>query len=297
MCVIYFVTNTPQYKLVVAGNRDEFLARPTASAHFWTEIGREDVLAGTDLKVSAEEHDHPHAGQKMSGPNGTWMGLNVATGNYALLTNIREPPSKIPDKLSRGCLVRDFLLESVSSEEYARDITQKSASFDGFNLFVGNVNSDCLYCTNKTYPETLPITVTPSVVHGISNGVYVDGSSDWPKVERGKGLMQEAINGSSDKAALIESLLHVLNDKDVPHPSQLPANAHDPELEYTLSSICIDRESAGNVYGTRTHTIILVDHQGNGTFVEVNRYSASEGAVQEGPARSEIQFTIPLRSQ
>ncbi|KAJ3184817.1 hypothetical protein HDU85_001496 [Gaertneriomyces sp. JEL0708] len=49
MCVIFFIFGHPQYKLIVAGNRDEFFQRPTARANYWTDIGAPSVIAGIDL--------------------------------------------------------------------------------------------------------------------------------------------------------------------------------------------------------------------------------------------------------
>lgn len=55
MCLIAFAWRAHRdFPLVVAGNRDEFFARPTAAADWWTDA---DLLAGRDLKAG-----------------GTWMG-------------------------------------------------------------------------------------------------------------------------------------------------------------------------------------------------------------------------------
>lgn len=38
MCLVNFQLRTHQkYKLILAANRDEFYARPTAQAHFWED--------------------------------------------------------------------------------------------------------------------------------------------------------------------------------------------------------------------------------------------------------------------
>jgi uncharacterized protein with NRDE domain len=72
MCLVFIAWRVhPDYPLVVAANRDEFFARPTAPAAFWTEAP--DVLAGRDLEAG-----------------GSWMGITRG-GRFAALTNFRDP--------------------------------------------------------------------------------------------------------------------------------------------------------------------------------------------------------------
>ena len=50
MCLVIFAYRThPRYPLLLAANRDEFHARPTAPAGFWTE--HPDLLAGRDAHL------------------------------------------------------------------------------------------------------------------------------------------------------------------------------------------------------------------------------------------------------
>ena len=57
MCVVAFAWNThPRWRLLLAGNRDEFHARPSAALARWPEPG---VFAGRDLRSG-----------------GTWVGID-----------------------------------------------------------------------------------------------------------------------------------------------------------------------------------------------------------------------------
>jgi uncharacterized protein with NRDE domain len=95
MCLIFLAWRRhPDYRLVVAANRDEFYARPTAPAGYWP--GEPDVLAGRDLEGG-----------------GTWLGVTRA-GRFAALTNYRRGDGHIPDAPTRGRLVSDFLLSESS---------------------------------------------------------------------------------------------------------------------------------------------------------------------------------------
>ena len=72
MCLILFGWKVhPDYKLILAANRDEFYERPTALADWWEE--HPDILAGKDLKAG-----------------GSWLGFS-RRGKFAALTNYRDP--------------------------------------------------------------------------------------------------------------------------------------------------------------------------------------------------------------
>lgn len=83
----------PDYPLVVAANRDEFYARPTAALSRWPDAP--EIIGGRDLEAG-----------------GTWLGISEA-GRFAAVTNVREP-GMAPGKLSRGALTRQFLCSLIS---------------------------------------------------------------------------------------------------------------------------------------------------------------------------------------
>ena len=90
MCLIVLAWRTQApYRLIVAANRDEYFLRPAASAGFWDD--HPGVLAGRDLEAG-----------------GTWLGITLA-GQFAALTNYRNPADKKTSAPSRGALVSEFL--------------------------------------------------------------------------------------------------------------------------------------------------------------------------------------------
>src|SRR5688572_17852905 len=116
MCLIAVgLRAAPRYPLIVAANRDEQHARPTASASWWAESPR--VLGGRDLQA-----------------RGTWLALD-RTGRFAAVTNIREANRPIGLR-SRGALVADFLASRGSAADYAAQAVDEGAAFGPFNLFV-----------------------------------------------------------------------------------------------------------------------------------------------------------------
>ena len=60
MCLILLALRAhPEYPLVIAANRDEFYARPTAAAGLWEDSPR--VLAGRDRPRDSPGRDRPGA--------------------------------------------------------------------------------------------------------------------------------------------------------------------------------------------------------------------------------------------
>ena len=118
MCLIFFaLDHNPEYKLVVAGNRDEFYKRKTAAAGFWGDYP--EILGGRDLEAM-----------------GTWLGM-TRTGRISMLTNYRDLPTLKSNAQSRGHLVSDFLRLNVPPDEYLQHISAEGDRFNGFNLLVG----------------------------------------------------------------------------------------------------------------------------------------------------------------
>ena len=83
MCLILFAYQShPDYKLILATNRDEFYQRETRTAHWWED--HPQILGGRDMKAG-----------------GTWMGITKG-GRFAALTNYREPDVQLSSAPSRG---------------------------------------------------------------------------------------------------------------------------------------------------------------------------------------------------
>ena len=87
--IVAFAWNThPRWRLLLAGNRDEFHARPSAALARWPESG---VFAGRDLRSG-----------------GTWVGID-RRGRMAVVTNVRDGFAQAHTGPSRGALPLAFL--------------------------------------------------------------------------------------------------------------------------------------------------------------------------------------------
>ncbi len=234
MCLILFAYKThPNYKLVIAANRDEFYARETAPANFWED--HPDILAGRDLEGG-----------------GTWFGIN-RSGKVSLLTNYRDLSNIKPNAPTRGKLVSNYLIAEPDVSSYLDIINNLAESYNGFNLILGSVD-DLWYYSNVERKKYM----LGSGVYGLSNRLL---NSSWPKVEKGKKKLTTALK--KDKLEP-EELFESLYDDRKANDDALPDTGVGIEKERMLSPMFIKSPD----YGTRCSTVLLVDQQNHALFTE-----------------------------
>ncbi len=243
MCIALIANQAhPTCVLAIAANRDEFHARPTEPAHWWPE----GVLAGRD---------------EVAG--GTWFGVQ-RSGRVALLTNYRDGAARDPAARSRGELVITALLNKRPPHRLLADMLADADAYQGFSLLAGVPGQ--LYCTSN---RNWMVKRVPDGVSGLSNR-FLD--SPWPKVERSKQRLREALAGPVVDP---EALFALLRDQTRPPDHELPDTGIGIERERLLSSPFI----VGENYGTRSSTVLLMDRLGGVEFIErtFDRYGAPLG--------------------
>jgi uncharacterized protein with NRDE domain len=225
MCLIFIsLNNHPNYKLILAGNRDEFYNRKTAPANFWTD--HRQVLGGRDLEAG-----------------GTWLAM-TKQGKIAMVTNYRDPQNINPNAPSRGHLVSDFLIQNEEPGQYLQNISANGKKYNGFNLILGGMDELWYYSNYKTGIEKL----SPGF-YGLSNHLL---ETAWPKVLRGKEKLEPLLSNSVIDP---ERVFEVLYDDQIATDDVLPNTGLALERERALSSMFIKTEG----YGSRCSTVVLVD--------------------------------------
>jgi uncharacterized protein with NRDE domain len=149
-----------EHPLIVAANRDEFHARPTAPAAFWED--KPGILAGRDLEA-----------------RGTWMGAS-RSGRFAAVTNYRgahEPRAAE----SRGALVARFLENADTAGSYLSSLNP--GAYSGFNLLV--CDGEELWTTSNR--GGVPRRLEPGI-YGLGNTTL-----DAPEVDDSKRRFSEAL--------------------------------------------------------------------------------------------------------
>lgn len=236
MCLINFnFRNHSKYKLIVAANRDESYARPTASAHFWEDEAL--ILAGRDLLKG-----------------GTWLGI-TKNGRFAALTNYRDPSLPIIGRFSRGDIVQQYLTTDVEPHTFIRKLADERSLYDGFNIIVGN--GDQLIHYNNILNET---NVISPGTHSLSNHTL---NTPWPKVVTGKKKLSDYVSTIQNSIDM-DSLFDILSDRTIAEDNKLPETGVGLEMERVLSPLFIKSPN----YGTRSSTIVLIDRENNVTFAE-----------------------------
>lgn len=234
MCFIVLAYEQhPRYRLVLATNRDEFYARPTAPVAYWTDAPY--LLAGRDLQGG-----------------GTWLGV-TRTGRLAALTNYREPGVTLPDAPTRGALVADFLTGTQAPSAYLEDVRRRADRYHGFNLLVGDTQ-ELYYFGNRA----AGIRALAPGLYGLSNHLL---DTPWPKIVRGTKALAATLDADVIDP---ETLFAFLVDARQAPDQDLPETGVGVARERALSSIFIESPN----YGTRASTIVLMDEEGHVAFIE-----------------------------
>jgi uncharacterized protein with NRDE domain len=241
MCLIVFsFRQHAEYPLLLAGNRDEFYARPTALLDWWQD--NNSILAGRDLAAG-----------------GTWLGIN-RRGQFAAVTNYREPGQEQKSKKSRGLLVQNFL-ETGEAVDYAKTLSETGGDYNGFNLLFGDANQ-VYYFSNRSGKD--PAALAPGL-YGLSNHLL---DTPWPKVVKAKNEFSR-IEPSDG-----EALLTLLGDRIPAEIGEVQQTGLPPETERALSPMFIQiartgmRPDGDDGYGTRVSSLLRMDNAGNATLTE-----------------------------
>jgi uncharacterized protein with NRDE domain len=218
MCVVALALNAhPHWQLVLAANRDEFHARPSAPLTRW-EGADSHIIAGRDLQSG-----------------GTWLGVSE-TGRLAVVTNIRTGFLPDPDKLSRGALIADFLSRISAFEDLDR--------YNPFSLFAIDGNA-ARFAANRPQPTVARL---DAGIHSLSNGLPEDA---WPRREWLHAALGQWL---SRDAAIPDELFELLADESPlsADDSHAPIFIRDERYGTRCSTVVvIDNEGVGRIIERR----------------------------------------------
>ena len=237
MCLLIFAHQlSADYPLMVAANRDEFHARPTAASAFWPEYP--GLLAGRDLEQG-----------------GTWMGV-AREGRFAAVTNYRDPDVALPAPRSRGELPLDYLAGRETPASYLANLAKRGGEYAGFNLLVGDRDSLWYFANSGGQP---PRALAPGL-YGLSNARL---DTPWPKVERGKAMLLSLQQGGGVSH---DALAQLVADRTLAYQRSLACLGLSGTMDQALSAQFIVTEE----YGTRSSTTVWTETSGRTHWRELS---------------------------
>ncbi|MFT5888797.1 MAG: hypothetical protein ACI9BO_001620 [Zhongshania sp.] len=233
-----------EFPLIVAANRDEFFKRPTLAADFWPD--QPQILAGRDLEYG-----------------GSWLGIS-RNGRFAAVTNLRNGDGS--GELSRGNLVKDFLLSKVSSVDFLSELEATKFDYRPFN-FLACDGEQLAYSNN-----------TDLGWHTLEKGHYAIGniplSQSHPKTQLGIDDLKRTLANAAD----YQHLLAMLGDRQI-------SDAGNDALLQALSSRFVSMPG----YGTRSSSIVMCRQNGGWDFWE-QLYACKDGEDQHPQSLQHFRF-------
>jgi uncharacterized protein with NRDE domain len=225
MCTlaIYFRV-FPDYPVVVAANRDEFLDRPALPP---TDLGDSPhIIGGKDLRA-----------------RGTWLGINEHGLIAGLLNRRIAETGPNDDKLrSRGLLCLDALQHSTAHGALRYVEGQRGRDYNGFNLLMAS-RDEAIVAYNRA-GEIEIVQLTPGF-HLLTNADVDD--FECPRISRSYSRFAELgrrADFAADPLARRDDLAALLAD----HSTQLDARTGRP------NSLCLHLGE----YGTRSSSLIFM---------------------------------------
>ena len=227
MCTLaIFFRVFPEFPVVVAANRDEYLARPAVPPTTLCE--RPLVIGGKDLKAG-----------------GTWLAINQFGIIAGLLNRRSDLPADL-DRRSRGLLCLDALRHETVDDALRFVAGQDPERYNPFNLLLASRQGAAVAHNRMGRIETTKL--TPGT-HLLTN-LDVD-DFECPKISRSfnrfAGLGAEP-RLATDPPLMRRRLAELLSD----HSTQLDARTGRP------NSLCLHLGD----YGTRESSLIFVTASG-----------------------------------
>lgn len=250
MCLVALALDqSRRFPLVIASNRDEFFARPSARLAWWeARPGEPPILGGRDLSSG-----------------GTWLGL-TAQGRLALVTNVRTGEPGDAAAPSRGRMVTDWLADREPIGSFW--MRTALSGYNAFNLIAADFRlGECFWGSGSSAPKPLK-----RGIHGLSNGGL---DEPWPKVVSLKAQLAAAIDAAPSAEALAATLFAALGDRGAAPDAQLPGTGIPLELERQLSPAFI--LTPDHLYGTRCSTLVIAEKKGRRLVTHVYERSFNAG--------------------
>lgn len=282
MCLLVLYLNPSaledEYYLILINIRDEMFHRPTQLASFWEN--HPSVIGGMDLEPGRE--------------GGSWLVMNKS-GKIGALLNILQPDEEVlPNKKGRGFLAVDYVVGTQDNATYLQNIASEKKNYNGFLLVTLDIrwlqNPKLSYFTNMT---DFPPTELQPGIHAFGNSSPI---KPWPKVIKAKECFSEIVSHHSSvstKEVLVEELFSLLQDRTCyPLDEQMKQQGKSKSESFMnrLSAVFVHIPEAS--YGSRCHTVILIDGSGKVDYFERSRNEKAPPDSEEKWSSKHYSFKL-----
>ncbi|XP_055939378.1 transport and Golgi organization 2 homolog [Argiope bruennichi] len=287
MCLLTFYLNPnaseTELYLVLVNVRDEIYNRPTKLADFWEQYPQ--VIGGMDMEPGKE--------------GGTWLAMNKK-GKIGALLNILQPDEEIlPGKKGRGFLAFDYVVGDQDCFTYLNDVSREGKDYNEFLLVAIEFSSlkvpkIACYTNSSSLP---PVLLEPGI-HSFGNSI--EREQPWPKVPKLKEKFSEVIEkypSIFQKDDLLNELFALLQDRtrySVDDNMKKQGKSKTLDFLEKLSAIHVNIPEAN--YGSRCHTVILIDGSGKVDYYERSRPQHIQSVGDEQWVLTHHSFKLDLMS-
>ncbi|CAH0014701.1 unnamed protein product [Clonostachys rhizophaga] len=332
MCIVFVTTAHPKYPVIVIDNRDEFILRPTSRPHWYKHpVTGEEVLSSRDLhrpemgtwmgitksgllavltnyREPFNDAEHPIEGRKSRGAMPTaWLG---------------EPP-----ELSMVKSVEDFVsdggVKGVGGfSMVCAKLKKKSEGFAVISNRAADIKDVPLVkpdhikgwgLTNTVFDRSETWPKVGTGVKGFEKVIQAHAANEEASEqelvdELFKHLDTDTLHGHCDRT-LEENIDELKNSIFIPaigderhrvetKEAQAKGRQGWPTEEELQKDIAINGDAAFHqgfdmgMYGTQRQTIVLVDHDGNVTYIERALYDATGHEIPRGEGDLTFKFKI-----
>jgi uncharacterized protein with NRDE domain len=226
-----------EFPLVVAANRDEFLARPTSPP-------------------AVIDRTHGIFGGRDDVAGGTWLAVNRA-GVVAALLNRRTADAPDPTRQSRGQLCLSMLRASSATGAMEVLRSERADAYNPFNLLVADREGGWIATNHRA-----EIAVR-ALAHGLHLVTNLDlNDPTCPRIAASYRRFAAVLESGTPRPAT-EGFRERLHSVLASHDTEL-----DPRSLETAfgNSLCLHSAQ----YGTRSSTLLFLDERGHWSYFHMN---------------------------
>ncbi|XP_075256646.1 transport and Golgi organization 2 homolog isoform X2 [Convolutriloba macropyga] len=266
-----------RYKLIVAANRDEFLDREAEPLHFWNDTDS-DIVAGTDTIRG-----------------GTWLGLSRKHKCLSIILN--KYAEKKPGERRRNSRGKLCVTSLTNQPDFIENLRSECAekTYAPFYLLKFDFDEDlkCDYYTCDADGELKHEEIMGTGFSGHSNSSL---ERPWVKTVKGVQTFKQEVLNSLERTrneCQVEAIQHLkvqllkvlqgekrYDDPAMEHDIQGILPQETSEDLQLFSSIFAKSKCEKYNYGTRVHTILIVDHNNEVHIIEHNSVTKDEKYFQ-----------------